>query len=68
MAYIRAIQKYQQEGRSIVYVDKTYLHSSHTTPNEWTDGSAGGVKAPMNKGQRLIIIHAGDIKFKCATQ
>jgi hypothetical protein len=46
----------------------TYLHSSHTKPNEWTDGSAGGVKAPMNKGQRLSIIHAGEIKFKCSTQ
>jgi hypothetical protein len=34
----------------------TYFHSSHTTPNERTDGSAGGVKAPVNS---LIIIHAG---------
>lgn len=42
-AYLREIQKYRQEGKQL-----TYFHSSHTTPNEWTDGSAGGVKAPMN--------------------
>jgi len=25
----------------------TYFHSSHTTTNDWTGGSAGGVKAPV---------------------
>jgi len=49
-AYFREIQKYRQESKP------TYFHSSHTTPNEWTDGSAGGVKVPVNS---LIIIHAG---------
>ena len=59
IAYLRAIRKFRQEGRPIVYIDETYLHSSHTTPHGWTDGSLQGLKAPMNKGQRLIIVHAG---------
>jgi hypothetical protein len=33
MVYLRAIRKYRQEGRPIIYVDETYLHSSHTTPH-----------------------------------
>lgn len=62
MAYLREIRKYRQEGRPIVYLDETYLHSSHTTPREWTDGSTSGLKAPLSKGQRLIIVHAGNLR------
>lgn len=36
-------RKHRQEGRPVVYVDAMYLCSSHTTPHEWTDGSAGEV-------------------------
>jgi hypothetical protein len=44
MVYFRAIRKYRQEGRPIIYVDETYLHSSHTTPHERADESTAGVK------------------------
>jgi hypothetical protein len=57
MAYLRAIRKYRQEGRPIIYVDETYLHSSRTTPYDWAGDSNAGVKAHMSKGQRLIIVH-----------
>jgi hypothetical protein len=60
MNYLRAIRKYRQEGMPIIYVDETYLHNSHTTPYEWADDSTAGVKAPMSKGQRLIIVHGGN--------
>ncbi|KAJ4445926.1 hypothetical protein ANN_12612, partial [Periplaneta americana] len=59
IAYLRAIHKFREDGRPIIYTDETYLHSSHTTTHEWTDSSTEGLKAPMNKGQRLIIVHAG---------
>jgi len=58
--YLRAIKAYREEGRSIVYADETYIHSSHTTSYAWDDGSGAGLKAPISKGRHLIIIHAGN--------
>jgi len=43
-----------------VYADETYIHSSHTTSYVWDDGSGAGLKAPISKGWRLIIVHAGN--------
>jgi hypothetical protein len=43
-----------------VYADETYIHSSHRTSNAWDDGSGAGSKAPISKGRRLIIVHAGN--------
>ncbi|PNF42608.1 hypothetical protein B7P43_G01287 [Cryptotermes secundus] len=40
-------------------MDETYIHSSHTTPYAWSDGSIQGLFSPVSKGQRLIVIHAG---------
>jgi hypothetical protein len=61
MAYLREKRKYRQEGRPTIYVDETYLHRTHTTPHEWADDSTAGVKAPMSTGQRLIIVHRGNL-------
>lgn len=47
------------DGRPIVFMDETYLHSTHTQPQEWTDGSSAGIRVPVAKGKRLIIVHAG---------
>lgn len=57
--FLRKLKQYKDEGRNIVYTDETYLHSSHTVPKSWDDGSTSGIKAPVSKGQRLIIVHAG---------
>lgn len=62
ITYLRAISKFRREGRPIVYSDETYIHSSHTTPKAWSDDSAEGLKSPISKGQRLIIVHAGSEK------
>ena len=62
VAFLRSIKKYRQEGRTIVYTDETYIHSSHTMTSAWTDDSAYGYMAPTSKGQRLIIVHAGTEK------
>jgi hypothetical protein len=59
MAYLQKMMKFREEGRPIVFTDETYVHSSHTTPFQWTSGDAHGLRAPLSKGQRLIIVHAG---------
>jgi hypothetical protein len=55
------IKKYR-EGRNIVYNDETYLHSSHTSPYGWDDGSGKCLRAPVGKRQRLIILHCSGAK------
>jgi hypothetical protein len=56
--FLRQLKKLR-EGRNIVYNDETYLHSSHTSPYGWDDGNGKGLRAPVGKGQRLIILHSG---------
>lgn len=60
--FLRKLQQYKKENRNIVYCDETYLHSSHTVPKSWDDGNNKCLNAPVAKGQRLIILHAGGKK------
>jgi len=43
-----------------VCADETYIHISHTTSYAWDIGLGAGLKAPLSKGRRLIIFHAGN--------
>ena len=56
---MRVITAYREEGRPIVYAGETYIHCSHTSYT-WDDGSGAGLKAPVSKGRRLIIVHTGN--------
>lgn len=60
--YLKTLVQYRNEGRYIVYTDETYIHSGHTKDKGWYDESMRGLKTPISKGQRLIIIHAGGEK------
>lgn len=57
--YIKKITKYRQEGRPIIYTDESYVDSSHSVSKAWSDDSNEGLKKPISKGQRLVIVHAG---------
>ncbi|XP_023718473.1 uncharacterized protein LOC111870421 [Cryptotermes secundus] len=48
VAYLRAIKKYREEGRTIIYEDETFIHSSHTRPKNWTDDTPSGYMAPVS--------------------
>ena len=56
--YLRAIIAYREEGRPVVYADKTYIHSSQTTSYSWDDELGAGLKAPVSN-VRLIIVYTG---------
>ena len=43
MKYLNNIKRYRNEGRPIVYTDETYVHSSHTKPSSWSDGTEHGL-------------------------
>ena len=57
--YLRQILQYRQQNRPIIYVDETYIHSTHTAPHCWSDDSGKGFHAPISKGPRVVIVHAG---------
>lgn len=57
--YLQKIRKFRDEGRPIVYTDESYVDSSHSKNMAWSDGSTKGLKKPISKGQRIVIVHAG---------
>jgi hypothetical protein len=59
ISYLRSLVKYRSEDRPIVFMDETYIHGSHSVLFGWSDDSISGLFAPVSKGQRLIIVHAG---------
>ena len=59
ISYLRDMGKYRKEGREIVYIDESYILSSHVQKESWSDNSLKGVLNPISKGDRLIMIHAG---------
>lgn len=69
--YLRSIKKFRSEGRTIFYLDETWLNEGHTVSKAWMDtnisnsrqafleGYSTGLNAPRGKGRRLIIAHIG---------
>lgn len=59
ISYISRIRLFRSQSRPIVYLDETYIHSTHVPSRSWSDDSGKGLTSSISKGQRLIIIHAG---------
>lgn len=57
--FLKKISQFRAEGRPIVYNDESYIDSSHVSKKGWSDDSNAGIAAPINKGKRLIMLHAG---------
>ncbi|KAK9717585.1 hypothetical protein QE152_g23664 [Popillia japonica] len=57
--YLKELHRYVQDNRPIIFTDESYIHSSHTQSKEWADDTTRGLKKPMSKGKRLIMVHAG---------
>ncbi|XP_044764539.1 uncharacterized protein LOC123321101 [Coccinella septempunctata] len=69
--YLRKIRKYREQGRTIYYLDETWINAGHTKNTIWVDesikscrqarreGLSTGLKNPSGKGRRLIICHIG---------
>lgn len=48
----------EERWQNIVFMDKSYVHTSHTNEECWTGKNKKGVKKPISK-ERLIIVHTG---------
>ena len=57
--YLRRIKRYREEGKDIVYLDETWVDTACTVKKCWQSSDYPGVVVPNNKGQRLIVVHAG---------
>ncbi|XP_045174542.2 uncharacterized protein LOC123535853 [Mercenaria mercenaria] len=57
--YVRKVKQYRDSGYDLVYLDETWIDTSHTAKYCWQSVEERGVAAPFNKGQRLIVVHAG---------
>lgn len=61
--YLMAIKKYRQEGRFICYLDETWYDTHDTICKGWVDNSGTcQLDAPVSRGKRIIILHAGSEK------
>lgn len=59
--YLKRISDFRKEGRPIVYIDETYIDSSHSQSKGWgvKKPDKSSLKKPVSKGSRTIILHAG---------
>lgn len=61
--YLRRMKKVRSEkpNSNIIYLDETWINANHTPSKCWVDEDGkGGIATPLGKGQRLIIVHAGN--------
>ncbi|XP_060846134.1 uncharacterized protein LOC132925787 [Rhopalosiphum padi] len=69
--YLYDIRKYREEGRTIYYLDETWLNAGDCVDRVWKNntvlskhdvfnkGLTTGPQNPSGKGKRLIILHIG---------
>ncbi|XP_026815523.1 uncharacterized protein LOC113555299 [Rhopalosiphum maidis] len=69
--FIRDIRRYRNEGRTIYFLDETWVNAGECTNKVWVDntvkschdafikGLTTGAKNPTGKGKRLIVLHIG---------
>lgn len=53
--YLQSVREYRQAKRPIVYLDETYLHSTHTATKCWQSPQEIGVTKPVSKGKNLLL-------------
>ncbi|XP_051167291.1 uncharacterized protein LOC127285359 [Leptopilina boulardi] len=69
--YIQSLSKYRNEGRTVYYLDETWINAGGVSSKVWEDttvksakdaflrGLSTGSSNPTGKGKRLIILHIG---------
>lgn len=69
--YLYDIRKFREEGRTIYYLDETWVNTGDCVDKLWVDksikskhdafnrGLTTGATNPTGKGQRLIVLHIG---------
>ena len=50
---------FRTEWFPVVYIDETWIDTAYTAKRCWQSKDTDGVLSPRNRGQRLIVVHAG---------
>jgi len=58
--YLYDIRKYQEEDRTVYYLDETWVNAGDCVDKLWVDKTIQS--KPTGKGQRLIVLHIGSHK------
>lgn len=59
-SYLQKIKDNERQNtKPVVYLDETYIHSSHSSGKCWQGPEEEGDLEPVSKGPRWIIVHAG---------
>ncbi|XP_060855619.1 uncharacterized protein LOC132933335 [Metopolophium dirhodum] len=70
-SYISDIRRYREEGRTIYFLDETWVNAGDCSSRVWVDqtiqshrdaflrGLTTGSRNPTGKGKRLIVVHIG---------
>ncbi|XP_053406296.1 uncharacterized protein LOC128559142 [Mercenaria mercenaria] len=59
LKYYAKKKQLEEAGYDFVYIDETWVDTSHTAKYCWQAPGMDGVTTPVSKGQRLIIVHGG---------
>lgn len=52
----------QENGYSFVFIDETWIDTANSQKRCWQGPGLTGVQPPCNRGQRLVVVHAGSRK------
>lgn len=56
---IKALRNEIENKKQLVFVDETYVHTSHSVNKCWQSDSQPGVSKDISLGERYIVVHAG---------
>ena len=59
LKYYAKKKMFEDTGFDFVYIDETWVDTSYTAKFCWQSPEMDGIRIPVSKGQRLIIVHGG---------
>ena len=59
LTFYRRKKELVEQGYTLVYVGETWVNTAYCAKRCWQRPNTPGVRAPCNRGTRLIVVHAG---------
>ena len=59
LAFYQRKKELEDIGYELIYIDETWIDTAYTTKKCWQGDRTPGIISPLNRGQRIIVVHAG---------